>query len=127
MVGTLDEHVWTCTQSQHTDLGVTEIGQAGEAHFGASPHANVDVGFSQDAPKVSESIVDDDRVNVGVLPIDMRRGDDRLGSGGPRRLAQPERLVDRVRAVVDTRNHVAVQIDHEREDGSGLDLIKRCV
>ena len=49
VVGTLDEHVWTCTQSQHTDLGVTEIGQAGEAHFGASPHARTSMSASASA------------------------------------------------------------------------------
>ncbi len=125
MVRALDEHVWTSTQPQDSDLRVTEIKYAREAHLSAGSHLNVDVGVGEHAPEVCEGGVDGDRVNLGVIPIEMRRRDDRRCSGGPRRPAECERLVDCDGPVVDARNDVAMQIDHQRADGSGLNPIKR--
>ena len=45
---------------------------------------------------------------------DVRRGDERARSQSRGCAGQRERSLDRVRAVVDAREHVAVQVDHAR-------------
>src|ERR1039458_10279659 len=112
--GRLDQQPWTPAEAQARELRRVDVDEARHRDLGA--RAKLERHSLGREARLDLVHQPGDRVGlVGVAPADVGRGHERARARGRRGGRGRDRARDRLGAVVDAGEHVAVQVDHTHE------------
>ena len=109
----LDEQPRPTAEAQPAQLLATELRGSQERDLRSGPHLELEALLLDPAVQILDQR-QDRRGTIAVAAVDVRCGHQGPDARPDRDLHHRQRLLDRLRPVVDPGQHVAVQIDHRR-------------